>query len=301
MQKRAEQLTMLDMRGTLDGGKPLVARLRQEAGRPRILFAETPDAGQALKLIGLYSNMVGGAGDLEINLDGKGPADRSGVLSIRNFRVLGDPIVSEVLQTADEGRPAIDTGRSGRRVVREQFDFDRLRAPFSLGSGQLVLDNAHVSGPLIGATIRGKIDYKSQRVQLPGTYVPLSGVNSSVAPIPIIGPLLTGPRGEGVLGITFAIEGALSNPQVIVNPLSFVTPGILRELWQMTPENPRITPRDERAPAKNGKTGGAAQVRSSRTADDGSGRSESRADPEILTGWSSETTTTMTTSPKQVK
>jgi hypothetical protein len=288
MKKRAEQLTMLEMRGTLEGGKPLTARLRQTAGRPRVLLAETPDAGQALKLIGFYPNMVGGTGELEINLDAKGPADRSGVLEIRGFRVLGDPIVSEVLQTSDEGRPAIDAARGGRRVVREQFDFDRLRAPFSMGSGQLVLENAQVSGPLVGASIRGKIDYKSQRLQLGGTYVPLSGVNASVAPIPIIGPLLTGPRGEGVLGITFAIQGPLANPQVIVNPLSLVVPGILREVFQMTPENPRITPR-EPVPSKGGK-GAGPQVRSSRTMGGSWGDALSRAQPEILGGWTAKTT-----------
>ena len=290
MQKRAEQLTMLDFRGTLDGGKPLSARLRQEPGRPRIFLADTPDAGQALKLIGFYPNMVGGIAELEVNLDGKAPAERTGVLAIRNFRVLGDPIVSEVLQTPDEGRPAIERGRGqGRRVVREQFEFERLRAPFSMGSGQLVLDNAHVTGPVVGATMRGKIDYKSRHLQLGGTYVPLSDFNRSFAPIPLLGPLLTGPRGEGVLGITFAIQGPMSEPQVIVNPLSFVMPGIFREIFQMTPENPRITPRDERTPPKSSRVTGP-QVRASPPANGGTSQASPRVDAEVLDGWSSETT-----------
>ncbi len=287
LQKRAEQLTMLDLRGTLDGGKPLTARLKQDRNQSRIVIAESPDAGQALKLIGFYQNMIGGAGELEINLDARGNAERSGVLTIRNFRVLGDPVVSEVLQNADEGRPAIE-GRPTRRVVREQFDFDRLDAPFSLGNGQLVLQNTHVKGDAVGATLRGKIDYKTRRLQLGGTYVPLSGVNSSFAPIPILGPLLTGPRGEGVLGITFAIEGPMAQPQVIVNPLSLVMPGILREIFQMTPENPRITPREDRAPAKGSKSGSGPQVRaSSRESAAGTQRGET----EVIDGWSSETTT----------
>lgn len=296
MQKRAEQLTMLDFRGTLDGGKPLSARMRREPGKPRIFSADTPDAGQALKLVGFYPNMVGGTAELEVNLDGKGPAERTGLLAIRNFLVLGDPIVSEVLQTPDEGRPAIERGRGqARRVVREQFEFERLNAPFSMGNGQLVLDNAHVTGPLVGATMRGKIDYKSKRVQLGGTYVPLSELNRSFAPIPLLGPLLTGPRGEGVLGITFAIQGPMSEPQVVVNPLSFVMPGIFREIFQMTPENPRITPRDERL-QKGGRTTGP-QVRASPPTDGGTSQGSPRVDAEVLGGWSSETTT----SPRRVK
>lgn len=290
MQKRAEQLTMLDLRGTLDGGRPLSARLRQEPGKARIFVAETPDAGQALKLVGFYSNMVDGVAELEVNLDGKGPAERTGTLAIRNFRVLGDPIVSEVLQTADGGRPAIDANRAqARRVVREQFEFDRLRAPFSTGNGQLVLENAHVTGPLVGATMRGKIDYKSQRVQLGGTYVPLSELNRSLAPIPLLGAILTGPRGEGVLGITFAIEGPMAEPQVMVNPLSLVMPGIFREIFQMTPENPRITPRDERPQPKSSKAAGP-QVRASPPTSESAPQEGSRVDAEVLGGWSAETT-----------
>jgi len=291
MQKRAEQLTMLDLRGTLDGGKPLSARLRQEPGKPRLFVADTSDAGQALKLIGFYPNMIDGVAELELNLDGKGVAEKTGVLTIRNFRVLGDPIVSEVLQTPDGGRPAIDGGgrAQAKRVVREQFEFERLRAPFSMGNGQLVLDNAHVTGPLVGATVRGKIDYKSQRVQLGGTYVPLSELNRSFAPIPLLGPLLTGPRGEGVLGITFAIEGPMAEPQVIVNPLSFVMPGIFREIFQMAPENPRITPREERPQTKGSKASGP-QVRASPPTDGGASQDGPRVDGEALGGWSSETT-----------
>jgi len=34
--------------------------------------------------------------NLEVNLDGQGPADRTGTLWARDFYVLGDPIVSEV-------------------------------------------------------------------------------------------------------------------------------------------------------------------------------------------------------------
>jgi hypothetical protein len=297
MQKRAEQLTMLDLRGILDGGKPLSARLRQEPGKPRTFIAETSDAGQALKLIGFYSNMIDGVAELEVNLEGRGAAEKTGLLTIRNFRVLGDPIVSEVLQTTDGGRPAIDGGgrAQAKRVVREQFEFERLRAPFSIGNGQLVLDNAHVTGPLVGATMRGKIDYKSQRVQLGGTYVPLSELNRSFAPIPLLGPLLTGPRGEGVLGITFAIEGPMAEPQVIVNPLSFVMPGIFREIFQMAPENPRITPREERPQTKGNKAG--PQVRASPPTDGGASQDGQRVDAEALGGWSSETTT----SPRRVK
>ena len=117
--------------------------------------------------IGFYPNIQGGRGRLELNLDAKGAADKSGVLTVEDFRVLGDPIVSEVYSSASSGGPAIGTTPQGqRRVVREVFEFDRMKVPFSAGHGQFVLEESYVKGPIIGASIRGKVDYASQRVNL---------------------------------------------------------------------------------------------------------------------------------------
>ena len=173
--------------------------------------------------------------------------------------------------------------------MREQFDFERLRAPFSMGNGQLVLENAHVTGPVVGATMRGKVDYRDA--------APAAG-RHLCAPVRLQpqlcahshpGPLLTGPRGEGVLGITFAIEGPMADPQVVVNPLSLVMPGIFREIFQMTPENPKVTPREERAQPKAGSKG--PQVRASPPADWSTQGEAKVVQPEALGGWSAQTTT----------
>ena len=157
LQKRANKLTGLDVRGTLEGGKPFAAVVRQEPGQPRRLRAEAMDAGQLFKLVGFYPNAVGGLMNLEVNLDGQGAAERTGTLWARNFRVLGDPVVIEVLQSADS-KPAA----SARNVVRQQFDFEIMRVPFSVGHGQFVMHNAVINGPFEGATLRGKVDFRAQ-------------------------------------------------------------------------------------------------------------------------------------------
>jgi hypothetical protein len=123
-----------------------------------------------------------------------------------------------------------------------------MKVPFSIGSGQFVFNDAYIRGPLIGATLRGKVDFRQQTVNIGGTYVPLSGLNSAVGAIPVLGLLLAGPQGEGVLGITFAVQGPSANPQVVLNPFSFVAPGIFREIFQMTPEQFRVDPRRDAEP-----------------------------------------------------
>jgi hypothetical protein len=273
---RNQKVVAMDARGTLDGGKPLAALMKEDGSRK--FYAESTDAGQAFKLIGFYPNMQGGRAKIEVSLDALGAAEKSGVLWVEDFRVLGDPIVAEVYSSVESG--GLSDGGAKRRVEqREVFEFQRMKAPFSVGHGQFVLDDSYVRGPLLGASIRGKVDYNARRLSLGGTYVPLQGINAAVCDIPLVGPIVAGFDCQGVFGITYAIQGPMSQPQVLVNPLSMFTPGILRGIMEMTNPNPQVQPlrEQQRAPAED-------RVRassSSATPDEGKG--------STIDGWSSET------------
>jgi AsmA-like C-terminal region/Protein of unknown function len=285
---RSEKLSTFDAKGTLDGGAQLAAVLDQTSGTRRLLVDST-DAGQVMKLIDFYPNLQNGRLQLEVNLDGKGPAEKTGVLWVESFRVLGDPIVSEVVGSADEGRPAI--GGKGK-VTREIFEFDRMRTPFSVGYGQFVLEESYLKGPLVGANMRGKVDFKTRRINIGGTYIPLQGLNGALGGIPLLGQLISGAHGEGIFGITFAVQGSMSDPQVLVNPLSLVAPGIFREMFQMTSQNPSVLVRDEKIQAKPVQE----RVRASSTPAGASAGAPKRAakplaSPNaVVDGWSSSTT-----------
>jgi hypothetical protein len=279
LQKRANKLTSLDVSGVLEGGKPFAAEVRHERGQPRRLRAEAMDAGLFFKLVGFYPNAVGGAMNLEVNLDGEGPAERTGTLWARDFLVLGDPIVSEVLQSAD-GQQA----STRRTVVREQFEFQIMRVPFSVGHGQFVMHDSAIRGMLVSASMRGKVDFRQQTLNVGGTYVPMSGLMRVPADIPLIGQLLTGPRGEGIFGITFVIQGSMARPEVVVNPLSLITPGILREIFQMTPEDPRVIPRDRPTPRGDGSRASSAPA----VTPPGGASAAPGVAPEVGGSWSAE-------------
>ena len=263
MSSRRGQLTALEGRGVLDGGKPMVFELRgkSRSGGSRRLLVDTSDAGKAFKLVGFYPNMVGGRLRLEIDLDGSGAAEKTGTLWVDTFKVLGDPVISEVVGSADESVPAI---ARKRRVVRQVFEFDSLRAPFSVGHGQIVVHDAALHGALLGATLRGKVDFTSKTVDLGGTYVFLQGLNNAFAAIPLLGELLSGPRKEGIFGTNYAIRGPMARPQVFVHPLSSIAPGIFREIFQLAPQSQSVSPRSQlggvgagRRPLdRRGKTGG---------------------------------------------
>ncbi len=255
MSSRRGELTALKGRGTLDGGRAMAFELRggNNRGGARRLLVDTSDAGRAFKLVGFYPNMVGGRMRLEVDLDGSGPAEKTGTLWVENFKVLGDPVISEVVGSADESVPAI---ARKRRVVRQVFEFDSLRAPFSVGHGQIAVHDAALHGALLGATLRGKADFNRKSVDLGGTYVFLQGLNNAFAAIPLLGEILSGPRKEGIFGTNYAIRGPMSRPQVYVHPLSTIAPGIFREIFQLAPQSQSVSPRTSGARARPSKRGG---------------------------------------------
>ena len=88
----------------------------------------------------------------------------------------------------------------------------------------------------------GKLDFRTRVLQVGGTFTPLSTLNKIFSEMPLVGDILTGPKREGVFAMTYALQGGLENPQLVVNPFSAITPGITRELMQITPSDPRIVP-----------------------------------------------------------
>ena len=235
MQKRAGKMTQLEARGVLAGNKAFEAGLRHQPGRPRVLNARSADAGQTFKLVGFYPHAVGGDMTLEVNLDGQGAIERTGTLMATRFHVLGDAV-------SVQNFPGTTDSPARREVVRERVEFNVLRAPFSVGHGQFVLHAASIEGPLVSATMRGKIDFRTRQLQVGGTFTPLSTLNKLFSEIPLFGDIVTGPRREGVFAMTYALQGGLENPQLIVNPFSAITPGITRELMQITPDDPKVVP-----------------------------------------------------------
>ena len=51
--------------------------------------------------------------------------------------------------------------------------------------------------------------------------------------IPLIGKVLGGEKGEGVFGVSYKVKGNSSNPTVLVNPLSILTPGVFRKIFSI--------------------------------------------------------------------
>jgi hypothetical protein len=109
--------------------------------------------------------------------------------------------------------------------------FARLIAPFQFDDDTLVLRDARAFSPSLGLTAKGRIDRTNDRLDLEGTVVPAYVFNSVLGRIPLIGGLFSAEKGGGLFAMNYSLSGAMDNPTVVANPLSALTPGILRGMF----------------------------------------------------------------------
>ncbi len=209
--------------------------VEQRPPHGRILISDATDAGSALRLTGFYPAIRGGTMNLRVKLDASGGAEKTGTLEVRRFAVAGDQVVGRVVSQAErEGARRRPDGRTTSQQVSsgEPLQFDRMVVPFAVGANQFQLYDAAINGPIMGATLRGRVDFAHDTISLSGTYIPLYGVNAALGVVPLIGDLLKGRDNEGIFGITFAVQGRTANPDVSVNPAAIFAPGFLRQIFE---------------------------------------------------------------------
>jgi hypothetical protein len=102
---------------------------------------------------------------------------------------------------------------------------------FTRMPGKVALREGVVRGPLLGGTIDGVVDYGRDEVHMRGTLVPLYGPNNLLGQIPVVGLFMGGEK-EGLFGITYEVVGRPGNPVLRINPISALTPGILRKVFE---------------------------------------------------------------------
>ena len=73
-----------------------------------------------------------------------------------------------------------------------------------------------------------------------GTLISAYAANSFLGSIPILGDIFGGDADNATLGLTYLVEGGFEKTQISVNPLSALTPGILRQIFKPEREKKRI-------------------------------------------------------------
>lgn len=232
------------------GKSPLSLTLKPDAASGRMkLKIRAADAGATLRAFDLYDNIVGGQLYVDgAQIGGGRINDIKGIASIRDFRIVDAPVLAQLMNSFSfEGMDEL--------VKRKGISFTRLRTDFvwkDTAEGRVInVTDGRTSGASIGLSFGGQINQTKGTIDISGTFVPLSGVNSFVSSIPLVGKLLTGGKHGGIIAATYAVKGESDNPRVVINPLSVLAPGFLRSiLFEREKEFDDEPPPEKPAPDK---------------------------------------------------
>jgi hypothetical protein len=151
--------------------------------------------------------------------------DYGGTIRITDFSVVDQPFMARLFSIGSLDGPL-------RLLQNEGIPFAEMEAPFKARGGQVNLVQGRASGVAMGVSFEGVIDRDNDTIDVNGSLVPVFGLNNMLGAIPVIGDLLVSQEWEGIFGLTYQATGDINEPQVVVNPLSVLTPGILRRIFE---------------------------------------------------------------------
>jgi hypothetical protein len=188
------------------------------------LSGKAADAGGVLRFVNIYSHVSGGTMTLDGAADKGQPV--TGTMTIDEFDIVNEPAMARVMgsdTTAPVGNPDFNPNR---------VHFTRMLARYRRSDHVLAVEDALLAGPAVGATFSGRYDIAAAQVDIAGTYLPAYALNNLFSRIPIVGFALGGAASEGLIGVTFKVQGPIDQPEVFFNPLSAVAPGIFRKIFE---------------------------------------------------------------------
>jgi len=187
------------------------------------LKVESDDFGGALQALDMASNVTGG----KLQIEGKRTSlstAMEGTINVSDYRLKKVPAVARILQVASLTGIVDAVGQKG-------LELDVLEGKFAFKDGLLRLEETRTYGSSIGITTEGTVDLNKEVAALKGTVVPAYTINRIIGQIPLLGQILTGGDNEGMFAATYSLKGPLADPEVSVNPLSALAPGLLRKFF----------------------------------------------------------------------
>ena len=142
-----------------------------------------------------------------------------GTVSIRDFKMGDFPFFVRLLNLASF------SGAGG--ILGRPIKFDNTSAILAIENGNIKIEDGVARSDELVITFDGNIDLSKNGMQIEGALVPSYVINSIFNEVPILGALLTGGQG-GIIALNYEISGDPRDPEVSSNPLSAVSPGLLK-------------------------------------------------------------------------
>jgi hypothetical protein len=205
--------------GSVNGAAPILGQLAPGASGGSRIRITSQDAGALFREAGLFRKGSGGTAEIVLTSRAE-PGQYDGTLTVKNTKVQSAPGLAAILNTVSV--IGLLDQLNGPGLL-----FNTIAADFRLTPEAVEVTGASGAGPSLGITMAGIYDMSRNRMDFQGVLSPLYVLNG-------VGQLF-GRRGEGLFGVTYRMTGPVQAPDVSVNPLSVLTPGMFRELFRRTP------------------------------------------------------------------
>ncbi|MGE0044935.1 MAG: AsmA-like C-terminal region-containing protein, partial [Hyphomonadaceae bacterium] len=237
-----DALIMLTAQGNDPQGGSLTFGLGPRPDNPQgRITLRGDDAGFAARALAGSENVNGGT----VTADGTwqpSPMRAQFTVRMRDFTAVRVPAMTRLLGSVASLRGLADM------LGGDGITFTQMEAPVVMTPGRIQIGESRASGPSLGITATGSYDTRRDNLDIDGVVVPSYGLNSMLGNVPVIGDLFRSREGEGLFGMTYSMNGPIANARVTVNPLSALTPGIFRRIFEPVQRN---RPAQPAQPAQN--------------------------------------------------
>ncbi len=201
-------------RGLVNGAAEVTGRVAPQGGRVGARIQGT-DAGAVMRAANLVSRAEGGA--LDVLLLPADEASYDGEAYITDLRVRDAPVLASLLNAVSVVGLLQQLG--GQGIV-----FEEVAASFRIDPERITVNRSSAVGVGLGLSMDGTYDIAADVMDLRGVFSPLYLING-------IGQVFS-QRGEGLIGFNYTLRGSAAAPEVGVNPLSALTPGMFRNIFR---------------------------------------------------------------------
>ncbi len=217
--------------GQLNGQTPVTGDMVPQ-GEGSAFRIRSDDAGGIFRDAGLLTKARGGDFTMTLRPTG-GEGEYDGTVKVTGTRVKDAPAIAALLNAASIVGLLDELSGAG-------IQFSRVEAKFHLAPDTLTLYSGSAVGPSIGLSMNGRYDLLNDKLDMQGTISPFYLLNG-------VGAVLTR-KGEGLIGFNYTLSGPAAEPRVKINPLSALTPGMLREIFRKPPPSDPTKPTRKPAP-----------------------------------------------------
>ncbi len=243
-----DRIATLSLSGNLSKSASLSMSVAPQDGGRRLSMS-AGDMGLLLQGLYGFTSMKGGKLDISAQFPtgvdqtaAPTASDYQGKAVLKDFRVLNQPFMARLFSAGSLlGLANLMQGQG--------IEVSSLEVPFTSKNGVISVHEVRATGPAIGVSADGYIDRPKNAIALKGSLVPLFGINSVLGVIPLLGDVLISKPGEGIFGMTYSVSGNADQPEVSVNPLAVLTPGILRRVFEGQMPNAAQAPSNNAPPA----------------------------------------------------